>query len=108
MPKMPKPPATYERFSRTFPKLRQAWDVIGEAGKEGPLDARAQRLIKLGIAIGAMREGAVHAAVRKALAVGCTPEEIDQVVALSAGTLGMPSTVAVWSWVTDVQKSAEE
>ena len=32
------------------------------------------------------------------------PEEgaIEQVVALSAGTLGMPSTVAAYTWVRDV------
>jgi 4-carboxymuconolactone decarboxylase len=96
-----KPPKTYEKFSKRFPKLREAWDLIGEAGREGPLDERTARLVKIGIAIGAMREGAVHAGIRKAKALGITREEIEQVVALAAGTIGMPSTVAVWSWITD-------
>lgn len=98
---LPKPPATYERFSERFPKLRSAWDTIGEAGKEGPLDEKTCRLIKLAIAIGAMREGAVHASVRKAGALGITREELEQVVALAAGTIGLPSTVAVWSWLDE-------
>jgi 4-carboxymuconolactone decarboxylase len=58
-------------------------------------------LVKLAIAIGALREGAVHASVRKALAMGITREEIEQVIALAAGTLGLPATVAVFSWVED-------
>ena len=97
----PKPPAMYDKFSERFPGLREAWDKIGEAGKGGPIDERAARLIKLGIAIGAMREGSVHSAVRKARAMGISREELEQVVALAAGTIGMPSTVAVYSWILD-------
>ena len=97
--KMPKAPTAYDEFRRKYPKLGEAWDKIGEAGESGPLDAHAARLVKLGIAIGAMREGAVHSSVRKAVAVGVTVEEIRQVVALAAGTLGMPSTVAIDTWV---------
>ena len=65
-----------------------------------------ERLIKLGIAIGAMRESAVHSSVRKALALGITQQELDQVVALAAGTLGLPSTVAIYSWIRDVLERA--
>ena len=96
-----RPPAMYFEFSKRFPKLRQAWDLIGEAGKEGPLDERTARLVKIGIAIAAQREGAVHASIRKARALGITREEIEQVVALAAGTIGMPSVVAAYSWIDD-------
>jgi len=51
--------------------------------------------------LGALREGAVHANVRKALAAGISREEIEQVIALAGGTLGLPATVAVFSWVQD-------
>ncbi len=95
----PKPPKAYEAFVKRYPKLGQAWEAIHEAGNEGPLEEKAVRLVKLGIAIGAMREGAVHSSVRKALAMGITTEEIDQVITLAAGTLGLPSTVAVYTWV---------
>jgi 4-carboxymuconolactone decarboxylase len=102
MTKGPKPPKTYTEFIRRFPKLDVAWRAMADAETDGPLDERAQRLIKLGISIGAMREGAVHSNVRKALALGVSEEEIMQIVALAASNLGMPSTVAVYTWVRDV------
>lgn len=97
-----KPPRTFDEFSATFPKLREAWDLLGDAAKEGPLDEKTQRLIKLGIAIGAMREGAVHSSVRKGRSAGVTDEEMNQVVALASSVIGMPSAVAVWTWIRDV------
>ena len=101
MGKLSEPPAAYQTFVTRYPLLGKAWELMGEAGKEGPLDEKTARLIKLAIAIGAMREGAVHASVRKARALGISQEEIQQVVALAAGVLGMPSTVAIHSWVQD-------
>ena len=101
--KLPKAPRTYDEFSETFPTLRKAWDLLGDAAKEGPLDAHTARLIKLGIAIGAMREGAVHSSARKARALGATTEELQQIVALSSSIIGMPSAVAVWTWLRDTE-----
>ncbi len=98
---LPKPPSTYTEFVKRYPELAKAWDLIGKGGNEGPLDADTIRLVKLGIAIGAMREGAVHSSVRKAIAMGIDVKALEQVVALAAGTLGLPSTVAAWTWVRD-------
>jgi alkylhydroperoxidase/carboxymuconolactone decarboxylase family protein YurZ len=39
--------------------------------------------------------------------MGITPAEIEQVVALAAGTLGLPSTVACFTWVQDVLEPRE-
>ena len=101
---MPQPPApkTHGQFTARYPSLAKAWEEIAEAGRQGPLDEQTQRLVKLAVAIAAMREGAVHASVRNARAMGIDTEAIEQVVALSAGTLGMPSTVAAYTWVRDV------
>ena len=99
---MNEPPRKYQQFVKRYPKLGEAWECISEAGKEGPIDERTARLVKLGIAIGALREGAVHASVRKALGMDLSVEEIEQVVALAAGTIGMPATVAAFTWVRDV------
>lgn len=96
------PPKAFQQFVERFPKLGAAWDMIGQAGDEGPLDERTCRLVKLGIAMGAMRTGAVHSGVRKAVSLGLTRQEIEQVVALAAGTLGMPAAVACLNWVQDV------
>jgi alkylhydroperoxidase/carboxymuconolactone decarboxylase family protein YurZ len=97
----PQPPKAHQLFVESFPKLAEAWEKINEAGQEGPLDKKMARLLKLAVAIGAMREGAVHSSVRKALAAGISRAELLQVVALSAGTLGLPATVAAFSWVLD-------
>ncbi len=108
MEQAPKPPETYEAFLRRFPELGQAWGLLAEAGRRGPLDEKTVRLIKLGVAIGALREGAVHAGVRKALAQGIPREAIEQVIALAASTLGLPATVAVFSWVEDYLNGGRE
>ena len=99
---MPKPPKTYKNFIKRFPKLGEAWSLIGKGGREGTLDGKNIRLVKLAVAIGAMREGPVHSNVRKAIAEGISREEIEQAVSLAAGTLGLPSTVAVYTWTQDV------
>jgi alkylhydroperoxidase/carboxymuconolactone decarboxylase family protein YurZ len=101
MSSLPPPPDTYRAFVQRYPRIAEAWEAIGAAGKEGPLAEKTARLIKLAVACAALREGAVHANVRKALAVGISREEIEQVIALAAGTLGLPATVAVFSWVEE-------
>lgn len=98
----PVPPPQHEAFASRFPELAEAWGMAGAAAARGPLDLRTARLVKLALAIGAGREGAVHADVRKALAAGVTAEEIEQVVALSASTIGFPAAVAVFTWVEDL------
>jgi len=104
--KLPKPPRTHGEFIARYPDLGKAWELLNAGGKNaGPLDEKTRQLVKLGIAIGARQEGAVHSGVRKALALGITAEELEQVVALAAGTLGMPATVAAYCWVRDVLKT---
>jgi len=108
MGKSAKPPKTYRLFVERYPELGQAWELVRRAEAKGGLDEKSLRLVKLGIAIGGMKEGAVHSAVRKALAAGISVDEIGQVVALAASTLGFPSTVAVYSWVHEQIESAEK
>ncbi len=99
--KRSKPPAVHQQFLRRFPGIGGAWDLVNQQGAAGPLDARTQRLAKLAISIGAMREGAVHSAVRKARDAGVPLAEMEQLVALAASTIGFPSSVAVWSWIRE-------
>lgn len=97
------PPKTYEEFVSRFPTLGRAWDLLRKGGREaGPLDERTQYLVKVAITVGAQREGALHSAVRRALAAGVSAAEIEQVVATAASTIGLPSTVAAWTWARDV------
>ncbi len=102
-----KAPAVHQEFVRRFPGIGRAWSEVNQQGAAGPLDLRAQRLAKLAIAIGAMREGAVSSAVRKAEDAGVTLEEMEQVVALAASTIGFPASVATWSWVREAAGAAQ-
>jgi 4-carboxymuconolactone decarboxylase len=102
MPNRPEPPAKYQQFVTRFPKLGQAWGLCAEAGKEGPLSEKTARLVKLAMSMAAMREGAVHSGVRRALELGIAREEIEQLVALLPGTIGFPGAAAVYTWVEDV------
>jgi 4-carboxymuconolactone decarboxylase len=99
--KQSRPPAAHQQFVRRFARLGQAWDLVNEEGGRGPLDAKTQRLLKLAVAVGALREGAVHSGVRKARDSGASLAEMEQVVALAASTIGLPASVAVWSWVRE-------
>jgi alkylhydroperoxidase/carboxymuconolactone decarboxylase family protein YurZ len=99
--KTSRPPAAHQQFVRRFPRLGNAWNLVNEEGGAGPLDVKTQRLLKLAVAIGARREGAVHSGVRKAKDVGASLAEMEQVVALAASTIGFPASVAVWSWVRE-------
>jgi len=92
------PPRPYQDFVGEFPKLGEAWDLLREAESSGPLDLKTRRLLKLAIAIGGERRGAVSSGVRKAMKAGASVEEIKQVLGLAASTIGLPSTVAAYCW----------
>lgn len=97
-----RPPKRFQEFTRRYPEIARAYESLAEATqKAGPLDARTRCLVKLGIAAGAWREGAVHSHTRRALAAGCSLEEIRHVVLLATTTLGFPSMMAVLTWVED-------
>jgi alkylhydroperoxidase/carboxymuconolactone decarboxylase family protein YurZ len=97
-----RPPRSYQRFVSRYPHLGEAWERAREAEEQGPADEKTRRLLKLAIAVGAMRQGAVTSGARKALDAGANEEEILQVVALAATTLGFPSSVAVYSWIEPI------
>jgi alkylhydroperoxidase/carboxymuconolactone decarboxylase family protein YurZ len=72
--------------------------------KEG-LDERSQRLVKLGIAIGAKQEGAVHSHVHKCREAGISDEEIYHAALLGITTMGWLSAMATLSWINDILKA---
>jgi len=90
-------------FARRHPEVWAAFEKLADrCHKEGPLDAKTRRLVKLGIALGAGSEGGVHAQVRNAVAEGIKPAEVRHVVLLALTTMGFPSTMAALAWVEDV------
>lgn len=100
-------PDVYVSFRESYPDVAKALDALGAAAEAaGPLDQRTQRLVKLGIAVGALAEGAVKSNVRKALGAGVRPEEVRQVAVLAITTAGFPTAIASSQWVEEVIGSA--
>jgi alkylhydroperoxidase/carboxymuconolactone decarboxylase family protein YurZ len=99
-------PARYQYFEKSYPIVMQAVETLGEATQAaGPLDSKTRALVKLAIAVGALREGAVHSHTRRALEAGCTPDELRHVGVLAITTIGFPSTMATMSWVEDILRT---
>lgn len=99
-------PGFLQGVIKKYPKIWDSFDELGRAIGElpGGIDARTQHLVKLGIAVGAQREGAVHSHARRAKKAGCTNEEIYHAALLSITTLGWPGAVAALSWIDDELK----
>jgi 4-carboxymuconolactone decarboxylase len=96
-------PARYQHFEKSYPTVMQAVEALGEVTQSaGPLDSKTRALVKLAIAVGALREGAVHSHTRRALEAGCTPDELRHVGVLAITTIGFPSTMAAMSWLEDI------
>lgn len=99
MAQLPKP---YENFMKAYPRIWQAYDRLGGSVHEaGPLAKKNRELVKLGMAIGARLEGAVHSHARRALQEGAKSDEIYHTVLLGLTTLGFPTTIAALTWVKD-------
>ena len=106
----PTPPAAdrprtshFARFGAEYPAVAAAYEALSAATHAaGPLDSKTRALVKLALAVGAFREGAVHSATGRARTAGCTPADIRHAVVLATTTLGFPSTMAALRWVDDV------
>jgi 4-carboxymuconolactone decarboxylase len=98
-------PQWTRRFQKTHGKVWRAFQELGEeCHGAGPLDARSRRLVKIGIAAGSGSEGAMHSAVRNALAEGVSRDEIRHAILLSITTIGFPNGQAALSWAEDVMR----
>ncbi len=99
-------PAAASKIANDYPEIWKAYVSLGKSTAEvGPLDARARRLVKLSLAIGARSEGAVHSHARQALTEGFTAEEIKHAALLAMTTLGFPQAIAALSWIKDITDS---
>jgi len=96
-------PSAYRQFASDHPRIIQAYEALGDATiGDGPLDRRTAELVKLGIAVGARLEGAVHAHVRRARDAGATADDIRHAIRLALTTIGFPSMMSALSWANDV------
>ena len=70
--------------------------------REGPLDERFRRLVRLSIAIGQQTRGGVKSHARRALEEGFTPNELRHAALLALPTAGFPAMIAAMEWIEEV------
>ncbi|WKZ32007.1 MAG: carboxymuconolactone decarboxylase family protein [Thermodesulfobacteriota bacterium] len=99
-------PEFLQNVIKRYPGVWDSFDALGNSIRDlpGGIDRKTQHLVKLGIAIGAGSEGAVHSHVRRAKKAGFTNEEIYHAALLSITTIGWPGAVARLSWIDDELK----
>jgi alkylhydroperoxidase/carboxymuconolactone decarboxylase family protein YurZ len=96
-------PRPYTQFRETYPEVAEALGALGASiDRAGPLESATARLVKLGIAVGAMAEGAVKSNTRKALEAGSSATEIRQVALAAITTAGFPTAIAALGWIDEV------
>ena len=97
-------PRLYQEFGPRFPAVADAYDALAQSCHEwGPLDTKARRLVKLGIAVGMNSEGAVRSHARRALDEGVSSDEVRHAVLMALTTAGFPSMMAAMKWVDGVR-----
>ncbi|HXK60013.1 MAG TPA: carboxymuconolactone decarboxylase family protein [Acidobacteriota bacterium] len=95
-------PPFLQKVIRKYPDVWEKFESLGQAIAEATtLDDKTRELVKLGIAVAAGREGAVHSHTRRCRALGWTPEEIYQVGLLAVTTIGWSGAVRALSWMDD-------
>lgn len=98
-----KAPRFYLELRDNHPEVFTALEGLGAATRaSGPLDERTSHLVQLAAAAAVRSEGAVHSHVRRALAAGVKPKEIEHALLLLLSTIGMPQVVAALSWARDM------
>ncbi|HEU5205381.1 MAG TPA: carboxymuconolactone decarboxylase family protein [Candidatus Limnocylindrales bacterium] len=96
-------PRIYRDFRQAHPGIAAAYDQLGDACRSaGPLDARGQRLVKIGLAVGLSSEGAVRSHVRRGLDEGLSREELLHAITIAVPTTGFPATAAAYGWALEV------
>jgi alkylhydroperoxidase/carboxymuconolactone decarboxylase family protein YurZ len=101
-------PRVYQRFREEHPDVAEALDRLGAATeKAGPLDARTQHLVELGMAMASQSRGGVRSHARRALDAGATVDELHHVVSLAISTSGFPTAIASYTWINDVVENRE-
>ncbi|MHC4453531.1 MAG: carboxymuconolactone decarboxylase family protein [Planctomycetota bacterium] len=95
-------PSQFKSLVKEYSDVCEAFQNLGtQCHNAGPLNEKERKLAKLGIAIGTGSEGAVHSAVRNALKVDISKEEIMHVSILAITTIGLPQATAAMTWIND-------
>lgn len=82
----------WKYFVTKYPEAYQAYKAFGKALGEdsGPLNAQTCALIKVGMAAASQYDHALRRHIEKALGLGCTEDEVEHAILLTATTAGFP------------------
>lgn len=86
----------YKHFKEKHGEIFDAYENFGHLlhEKGGPLDEKTRWLIKIAISAASQYEYALQTHIEKAMAVGCTKEEIEHAILLIAPTVGFPKAMS--------------
>ncbi|MCP4159785.1 MAG: carboxymuconolactone decarboxylase family protein [Deltaproteobacteria bacterium] len=91
-----------EKHSEIFEAYEKFGHLLHEKG--GPLNEKTRWLIKVAISAASQYEFALQTHIDKAMAVGCTKEEIEHAILLVAPSSGFPKTMSALMVFRDVCK----
>ena len=98
-------PEFLQKVVDRYPEVWAGYGALSRALESvDGLDAKSQRLVKLGIAIGAGRQGAVHSHTKKCKKAGWTEAELYHAALLAITTIGWSGAIAALSWIDDELK----
>ncbi len=101
-------PELFKSFSAKYPEITDAHEKLSQAVRDaGPMDAKTQHLVKLGIAVGTASRGGVMSQTRKALREGASPDEVTQAALLALTTVGFSQMMASISWIWEVLEKGD-
>ena len=96
-------PSAAGDFADEYPDVWDRYADLGESCSDaGPIDGETKRLVKLGLAIGAQSEGAVHSHVRRALDEDVPPETLKHAAVLAIPMIGLSKAMAAMTWIEDL------
>ena len=96
------PPSIVQKFAEKQPDVWNSYNQLSDAvSQSGPIETKTQRLLKLAIAIGIGREGAVRAHTRRGLRAEVSSEEMLQTALLAITTIGWSGAFAAHCWIEE-------
>lgn len=103
-----RPPDIVQQFAVEHPVVWDAYNELGEAVTHaGPLDEQTRKIVKLALAVGSGREGAVRAHARRAHRAGISHEMLEHVALLGITTLGWPAAFAARCWIQEALPTSD-
>jgi 4-carboxymuconolactone decarboxylase len=104
---VPDLPLPFRRFLARYPEVERSHMELSLAvNRQGPLDEKCRRLVRLGIAIGQQSQGGVKSHARRGLEEGFTPDELRHAALLALPTAGFPAMIAAMEWIEDVMEES--